>query len=157
MQFSFPARRWTAAAILSAALCAQAGAKTVGQARNEILVQTMPYLNIPYLWGGTQPKTGLDCSAFVQLVYHRAGLNLPRVAKDQFAATRYLKPNKVLPGDLVFFSMHKPGSREVDHVGIYLGKGLFIHASVTNGVHVESIVKPYYLSRLVSVRKFSGF
>jgi peptidoglycan endopeptidase LytF len=130
---------------------------TIAKARQDILAQTMPYLNIPYLWGGLYPATGLDCSGFVQLVFHNAGLSLPRVARQQFDATRGLKPRDVLPGDLVFFSMHHPGSRMVDHVGIYLGKGLFIHASVSNGIHVEPISKPYYVERLIAVRRYRGF
>jgi cell wall-associated NlpC family hydrolase len=45
----------------------------------------------------------------------------------------------------------------VDHVGIYVGKGFFVHASFTNGVHIDSVQNPYYYQRLVSVRKYRGF
>jgi lipoprotein Spr len=45
----------------------------------------------------------------------------------------------------------------VDHVGIYVGKGFFVHASVSSGVHIDSITNPYYFQRLVSVRKYAGF
>ncbi|MFI5349235.1 MAG: C40 family peptidase [Elusimicrobiota bacterium] len=142
---------------LAAAAAVPARATTIAAARKAILKQTLPYLNVPYLWGGNFPKTGLDCSGFVQLVYHVAGLNLPRVSREQFDATRYLKPKDVLPGDLIFFAMAHPGTRQVDHVGIYLGKGLFIAASVTNGIHVEPVSNPYYLQRLVSIRRYAGF
>lgn len=149
---------------LAAALCLgllaappAAQAKTVAQARRELLAQSLHYLNVPYLWGGVYPGTGLDCSAFVRLVYHAAGYSLPRVAWQQFNALRALRPREVLPGDLLFFSMSHPGSRQVDHVGIYLGKGLFIHASTANGVHVESIAKPYYMQRLIAARRYAGF
>lgn len=142
----------------AAALCASpAQAKTIAEARNQVVSETMKYLAIPYLWGGTHPKTGLDCSGFVQLVYSRAGLNLPRVARDQFAASLYLKPGGVLPGDLIFFSMKKPGSSHVDHIGIYVGKGFFVHASVSNGIHIDSVTNPYYYSRIISIRKYRGF
>ncbi|MDE1976444.1 MAG: C40 family peptidase [Elusimicrobia bacterium] len=154
----FRAKRALGLAVLALGLAApRLQAKTIAQARQEVLVQTLRYLNIPYLWGGVQPATGLDCSAFVQLVYRRARLFLPRSSREQFAATRYLKPQNVLPGDLVFFAMRRSRPRDVDHVGIYLGKGLFIHASVSNGVHIESIVKPYYMERLVSIRRYAGF
>ncbi|MBI4802333.1 MAG: C40 family peptidase [Elusimicrobia bacterium] len=53
--------------------------------------------------------------------------------------------------------MKKPGSRKVDHVGIYVGKGFFVHASFTNGIHIDSIANPYYFQRLVSIRKYRGF
>ena len=119
--------------------------------------ETLKYLSIPYLWGGTSPKSGLDCSGFVQLVFSKAGLNLPRVARDQYAASLHLKPTGVLPGDMIFFSMKKPGSSHVDHIGIYVGKGFFVHASVSNGIHIDSISNPYYFQRIVSVRKYRGF
>jgi len=132
-------------------------AETIAAARRKVMKETLPYLNIPYLWGGTHPSTGLDCSGFVQLVYHKAGYALPRVSAEQFAATKALKPSQVMPGDLIFFAMAHPATKHVDHVGIYLGKGLFIAASTTYGIHIESIAKPYYQERLVSIRKFSGF
>lgn len=144
-------------AVAASLAASSARAVTIAAARTSILAQTMPYLNIPYLWGGVSPDTGLDCSGFVQLVYQRAGLSLPRVAREQFSATRHLKPREVQPGDLIFFSMHRPRARKVDHVGIYLGKGLFIHASVTNGIHVEPVSKTYYQERLVSIRRYRGF
>ncbi len=146
-------------ALALACLLAATGsqARSIQSARGAVVEETLDYLNGPYLWGGVNPKTGLDCSGFVQLVYQKAGLGLPRVSRRQFAATRPVSPRKVLPGDLVFFAMKNPGTAKVDHIGIYIGKGLFIHASFTNGIHVEPISKPYYLSRLVGIRRFKGF
>jgi cell wall-associated NlpC family hydrolase len=153
----FSTARLFLTALALAAFPSSSQAMTIARARDRVVALTMPYLNIPYLWGGTSPRTGLDCSAFVQLVYRKAGFNLPRVSRQQFAATRYLPPRRVLPGDLIFFSMHHPQRRVVDHVGIYLGKGYFIHASVSEGVHIQSILDPYYIKRLVSIRKYAGF
>lgn len=132
-------------------------AKTIAEARGTVVAETMTYLNTPYLWGGMHPSTGMDCSAFVKLVYAKAGLSLPRASREQFSGTRYLPPSNVLPGDLVFFAMKNPGTAKVDHVGIYVGKGFFVHASFTNGVHIDSVYNPYYYSRLVSLRKYAGF
>ena len=134
-----------------------ARAKSIADARGEVVRETMTYLNAPYLWGGMHPQTGMDCSAFVKLVYGKAGITLPRVAKDQFSQARYLPPAGVLPGDMIFFAMKNPGTPKVDHVGIYVGKGFFVHASFTSGVHIDSVSNPYYYSRLVSLRKYSGF
>jgi peptidoglycan endopeptidase LytF len=50
-----------------------------------------------------------------------------------------------------------PRVARVDHVGIYVGKGYFVHASFTNGVHIDSVANPYYFSRLVAARKYAGF
>ena len=148
------------AALLCLALIAAvpAAAKTVAEAREAVVAETLNYLNVPYLWGGMHPDTGMDCSAFVQLVYRKASLfGLPRVARDQYALTYYLAPDQVLPGDLLFFNMKHPGGTRVDHVGVYVGKGYFVHASVSNGIHIDSISNPYYFARLVSARKYRGF
>ncbi|PIU17767.1 MAG: hypothetical protein COT18_12320 [Elusimicrobia bacterium CG08_land_8_20_14_0_20_59_10] len=138
-------------------LPAFAGARSIAEARGEVVSATMRYLNVPYLWGGMHPATGMDCSAFVKLVYGGAHLDLPRVARDQYAASLYLKPSGVLPGDLLFFSMKKPGAAKPDHVGIYVGKGYFVHAGVSTGVHIDSVSNPYFYSRLISARKYRGF
>ena len=132
-------------------------ARAVAQARDQVVSETLRYLNIPYLWGGVHPDTGLDCSSFVQLVFRGAGFGLPRVSREQFAATGKVKPDRVLPGDLVFFAMKHPGTARVDHVGIYMGRGFFVHASVSNGIHVDQVAKPYFMDRLVGVRRFRGF
>ncbi len=134
-----------------------AGAESIADARGAVVRETMTYLNTPYLWGGMHPDTGMDCSAFAKLVYAKAGLSLPRVAREQFAQSLYLSPSAALPGDLVFFAIKNPGAAKVDHVGIYVGKGFFVHASVRNGVHIDSVLNPYYYQRLVSLRKYGGF
>ncbi|MDA8131962.1 MAG: C40 family peptidase [Elusimicrobia bacterium] len=144
-----------AALLLSVAVSARAA--TIAEARAGVVRETMTYLNTPYLWGGMHPDTGMDCSAFAKLVYARAGLYLPRVSAEQFAQTKRLPPASVLPGDLIFFAMKNPGTPRVDHVGIYVGKGFFVHASFSNGVHIDSVYNPYYYARMVSVRKYAGF
>lgn len=135
----------------------RAAAAAIADARSAVVRGTLNYLNTPYLWGGMHRDTGMDCSAFAKQVYADAGLQLPRVARDQYARTRRLAPDEVRPGDLVFFAMKSPGTARVDHVGIYVGKGYFVHASFTNGVHIDSVANPYYYSRLVAVRKYAGF
>lgn len=134
-----------------------AEAKSIAETRNLVVKETLTYLNTPYLWGGMHPETGMDCSGFVKIIYSKAGINLTRVSKEQFAETAYLKPNAVLPGDIIFFAMKNPGTSKVDHVGIYVGKGFFVHASFSSGIHIDSVHNPYYFARLVSVRKYKGF
>lgn len=132
-------------------------AGTIAAAREDVVRETLTYLNTPYLWGGMHPATGMDCSAFVKLVYGKAGITLPRVAREQYSSALYLAPSGALPGDMIFFAMKDPGTAKVDHVGIYVGKGFFVHASFTSGVHIDSVSNPYYYSRLVSLRKYGGF
>ena len=84
------------------------------------------YLGIDYRWGGTNPKTGLDCSGLTQLVYGQLGVSLPRVSGDQAkAGTKVASMSDAKPGDLVFF-----GS-PVHHVGIYIGDGKMLDAPRT--------------------------
>ena len=154
------AGRWALALGLLAAPAARpkaARAESIQAARDRVVAETLRYLNIPYLWGGQHPDTGLDCSGFTQLVYSRAGLHLPRVSRDQFNSTSLIPPREVRPGDLLFFAMAHPGTTRVDHVGIYMGRGYFIQASTTHGIHIEPIAKPYYQERLVAIRKYRGF
>ena len=145
------------ALFLAVSLVPSAHARSIKAARQQVVAGTLRYLAVPYLWGGQNPKTGLDCSGFVQLVYHNAGLVLPRVSEDQFKKTTRIRPKDVRPGDLVFFDMKHPGAANVDHVGIYVGKGYFVQAGVSTGIHIDSILNPYYWSRLIAVRKYAGF
>jgi hypothetical protein len=82
-------------------------------------------LGLPYRWGGTGPG-GFDCSGLVQAAYRAAGVELPRVAQDQFdAGPPVLDHRPVEPGDLLFFGA---SPRAVEHVGIYVGAGEMIDA-----------------------------
>lgn len=88
----------------------------------------------PYLWGGngTSDQGGrFDCSGLTRAAYARVGIALPRVAQDQYSASRVHPTwNQLLPGDLVFF-----GTRHnLHHVGIYLGRGQMIHAPRTGAL-----------------------
>lgn len=83
----------------------------------------MQYLGVPYLWGGTDPDVGLDCSGFVQLVYRSLGVELPRVSRDQATAGVAVPSiEDARPGDLIAFG------EPVDHIAIYVGDGKIIHA-----------------------------
>lgn len=80
------------------------------------------YLGVPYVWGGTDPKTGLDCSGLVQRVYKDLGIDLPRVAVDQGnAGTTVPNLAAAKPGDLLVM-------RNGAHIGIYMGNNQYIHA-----------------------------
>lgn len=146
-----------ALALVLFAFAAPARAMSVQEARERIVAGTLKYLNVPYLWGSEHPGTGLDCSSFVRLVYREAGVNLPRVSRDQYRSSVLVSPRQVLPGDMIFFAMKRPGTASVDHIGIYVGKGYFVHAGVSHGVHIEPIAKAYYQDRMIRVLKYPGF
>ena len=77
-------------------------------------------LGVPYVWGGTQPGVGLDCSGLVQYCHAVAGISLPHYSESQYAGGR--KVSSPEPGDICW----KPG-----HVGIYIGGGMMIEAQQT--------------------------
>jgi cell wall-associated NlpC family hydrolase len=100
---------------------------------------------IPYRYGGEDPRTGIDCSAFVRWVMGRAGIPLPRTSREQLRATVPVREYR--PGYLLFFS---ESGREVDHVAIYIGRGYMLHASGKwGGVVVEPVIR--YASILVAI------
>jgi cell wall-associated NlpC family hydrolase len=93
-----------------------------------VLATADRYVGTRYRYGGESPAQGFDCSGFVQFVYGRNGVELPRVSYRQAGAGR-AAPREVTalqPGDLMFFAA--AGGR-VDHVAIYAGEGRIIHAA----------------------------
>lgn len=101
-----------------------AGAVDQSTAQQAVLDEARTYLGVPYLWGGTDPEKGLDCSGFVQLVYGNLGYELPRVSRDQAKVGQAVEGGleNAQPGDLLAF-----GS-PVDHISIYVGDGQMIEA-----------------------------
>jgi cell wall-associated NlpC family hydrolase len=132
---------------------AATAAETVGAVRGRIVRVAMDPLGVPYVWGGTNPQRGLDCSGFALTVYRQAGLELPRVSAEQFVYTQYLRPDQAQRGDLVFFNMKLSSRKKVDHVGIYLGSGYFAHASFSRGIIIDQLTSPYYRQRLQGIRR----
>lgn len=80
-----------------------------------------------YRWGGRTPKTGFDCSGLIQYAYKSVSVNLPRTVKAQYKVTKRVSLKSLQVGDLIFFHTRRTQAK-VNHVGIYLGAGKFIHA-----------------------------
>jgi cell wall-associated NlpC family hydrolase len=106
-----------------------------------------------YTYGGETPREGFDCSGLTQYVYKNAqGITLPRTAAEQSASSRTISFEQMRPGDLIFF---RTSGSKVNHVGIYIGRGDFIHAaSGSSKVSTDSLSKTYWQQRLV---KFGAF
>lgn len=102
-----------------------------------------------YRLGGAD-KRGLDCSAFVQNLYWDLyNKGLPRTTEAQAQQGYPIPPSELEPGDLVFF---KTGWRN-RHVGVYLGKGDFVHASTSVGVTRSSLSNDYWRDRFWTARR----
>ena len=104
------------------------------------------WTGVKYRFGGLD-KNGIDCSGFAFLLEKEIyGVTLPRISRDQANAIRRKDIDNLKEGDLVFFSF---GGNDVDHVGIYLNNGFFVHASTTRGVIVDDLTLPAYQKVLV--------
>lgn len=105
----------------------------------------------PYRYGGNDPATGFDCSGLVSYVFRQAtGTGLPRITRDQAAASRRINRRDLREGDLVFFNTL---GRANSHVGIYIGDGRFVNAPSSGGhVRIDSLDSPYFSRRFDSAR-----
>lgn len=109
------------------------------------------YIGVPYIYGGTSPH-GFDCSGLVFYAHERAGLHIPRTAAAQHRAARAIELSSLAPGDLIFFKIK---GRAVDHVGMYVGKGRFVHAPRTGRVVSYAYLDdPYYRKRFQGAGRF---
>ena len=110
----------------------------------------LDFLGTPYRNGGTDPS-GFDCSGFVQYVFARHGMAVPREVRAQYQAGREIDLKDAQPGDLIFF---ETVSRGASHVGMVVGDGRFVHAPSSRGVvRVEAYVANYWSTRVVGARR----
>jgi len=107
--------------------------------------------NTPYVFGGNNPRFGLDCSSFTMYVYRKLGINLPRTARAQFNVGVPVDIRNLKVGDLVFFRTY---ARYPSHVGIYIGNGRFIHfSSMYHGLAISSLSDRYFRRRFIGAKR----
>ncbi|MBJ7899803.1 MAG: NlpC/P60 family protein [Cyanobacteria bacterium RI_101] len=139
-------RAWLPLSRLAALAPAPTPYQSAGLDRREIearLPQVLDYLQEAagrantYLWGGNIGPN-YDCSGLTQAAFASAGIWLPRDSYQQEMFTRRVSRRDLQPGDLIFF-----GTEKVDHVGVYLGEGRYLHSSGTtmgrNGIGVDTL------------------
>ena len=129
---------------------AEARENNPGIDRHKVLDDIMDKMGIPYSEGGSDSE-GTDCSGFTAAVYREAiGREIPRSCREQYAAGQPVAREKLMFGDLVFFNIE---GRPLSHVGIYVGDGLFAHASVSLGITVSLLDAEYYARSYAGARR----
>ncbi|MFG0539984.1 C40 family peptidase [Pseudomonas sp. YQ_5] len=120
---------------------------------SDVLSRAVNVLGTPYVWGGSSPKKGFDCSGLVKYAFNDvADVNLPRTsnAMAQGHGVKVAKAD-LKPGDLIFFNIK---SRRVNHVAIYLGNDRFIHAPRRGKrVSIDTLSKPYWQKHYVVAKR----
>ncbi|HIJ96958.1 MAG TPA: peptidoglycan-binding protein [Desulfuromonadales bacterium] len=110
------------------------------------------FVGIPYRWGGENVVDGMDCSGFVRAVYNLCGLSIPRTSREQFKAGDLIKKDDLQDGDLVFFGS---SADNINHVGIYVGSGKFVHAPRRGEeIRVTAVDESYFEKRFVGARRY---
>ena len=109
-----------------------------------MLQEAEKYLGMAYVWGGSSPSTGFDCSGYVSWVVNHSGWNFGRLtANGLMNQCAIIAPGEAQPGDLIFFQ----GTYDVSgasHVGIYVGGGYMIHCG--NPISYADITKTYWVN-----------
>ena len=118
----------------------------------EILAFAKSFMGVPYVFGGTTPS-GFDCSGFLQYVFKQHGINIPRLADEQYLLGKSVKTSQLSPGDLVFFSTYLPGA---SHCGFYVGNGKFLHASSSKGIAIDSLDSEYWKPKFLGGKKITN-
>jgi cell wall-associated NlpC family hydrolase len=131
-----------------------AGQPAAGAKALAALEEALKYKGTPYLWGGSNPQTGFDCSGLTQWAYAKQGIETGRTTYDQIDHPNGTKVDRddLLPGDLVFFA---DPSGDVHHMGMSMGGDKFLHAPRTGDVvKISSLDEPYYDAQFTGARRF---
>lgn len=115
----------------------------------EAAMAAMSFVGKPYFWGGTNPDQGFDCSGLVQYVLLQAGIKkIPRTSRDMFENSKPVDSENLVVGDLVFFDTNN--TKQVNHVGIYVGEGRFIHSPSTgNVIRLDKLAQHYWQKNFI--------
>jgi LysM repeat protein len=118
--------------------------------RLDIVQAALAWLGTPYRYGGTTVQ-GIDCSGLVMNVFRQFGVRLPRTAREQYRIGQPVSWDQLLPGDRLYFSTD---GRSIDHTGLYMGEGQFVHASGRRGmVGIDSLADPSYWRMFVGAKR----
>ena len=114
-----------------------------------VVAKVKSYIGYKYVYGGSSPSTGFDCSGFTSYIYKQFGVSLNRTAAGQYSNGTAVSRANLQPGDLVMF-----GKSGINHVGIYIGGGMIVHAeNSSTGVTTDTINSGYYNNNYVGARR----
>jgi cell wall-associated NlpC family hydrolase len=110
------------------------------------------FVGIPYRWGGNNVVEGMDCSGFARAVYNLCGVNIPRTSAEQFRTGEGVDREGLRDGDLIFFGASES---QINHVGIYVGNGRFVHAPRRgDDIKISSLDEPYFTRKFMGGRRY---
>lgn len=120
----------------------------------KIVDEAMKYSGWDYISGGSSPDDGgFDCSGLVQYVYGEAGINLPRLEKDQYEVCEEIETENIQPGDLIFYK-NETSNGEIGHVAIYIGNGKVFEAGDPIGIY--SATDEWHTSNQLHIGRVKG-
>ncbi|MBI4811003.1 MAG: C40 family peptidase [Ignavibacteriales bacterium] len=118
--------------------------------KHKVLNDIMLLMGKPYKRSGDD-DSGFDCSGFILKIFRDVmGIILPRSTREQYAVGKSISRDSLKFGDLIFFKTKK---KSPSHVGIYVGDGLFAHASLSSGVTISMLSGKYYKRRYLGARR----
>lgn len=127
---------------------------------DSILNYAYSFKGVPYVWGGSEPETGFDCSGFICYVYRKYGIELPRTSAEQFNAGIPVPYTEAERGDLILFTGMDLLFGTPGHVGIIISRDennvfTFIHTASpkTGGVHISKSTDPSFYRRFLEIRR----
>lgn len=123
-------------------------------AGDQIVSFARQYLGYRYVYGGTTPSTGFDCSGFIYYIYKSCGYSISRSLSAQANTGTAVSKSELQAGDIVFFNNTSSGA--LGHVGIYIGNGTMIHAANSKrGVVTDTINSGYYNTYYYTARRIA--
>lgn len=96
----------------------------VSELRVQMAEFAQQFVGYPYVYGGNSLTKGTDCSGFTNLIYAHFGISIPRTATTQYNYGTKISTSELKPGDLIIY-----GEYQIEHVGMYIGNGMIVHAS----------------------------
>jgi cell wall-associated NlpC family hydrolase len=153
--FSYQHRKNVAPAAMGSDSIALAYRDHLQQTTQKAMSTLMKQLGKPYVWGGTSPRIGFDCSGLVYFAYHDLlTQGIPRTANGMYRRARgkMIAQSQLKRGDLIFFHIHT--RQNADHVGVYLGDGKFIESPRTGEeIRISTLDDPFWQDHYLSAKR----